>query len=182
MPNISATPTGVTRMGSVHGSNLVVPVNFSAIAYGLCDEPERKTAILDQIEALMQREKLFFWPLCFSSYAKEEVHPRVNWPFPSYENGDLFLAWGESGTRAYAAQNPGLALKYVKNILAQYAVDGLAFQRYLRRSQTGEGKDILANNCSTIVGLYRNLVWRAAQIQSPFTWNRTWLPKSMTPV
>jgi len=163
------------RDGSVHGSNLVVPVNFSAIGYGLCDEPERKTAILDRIESLMQQEKLFFWPLCFSSYAKEEVHPQVNWPFPSYENGDLFLAWGELGTRAYAAQNPGLALKYVKNILSQYAVDGLAFQRYLRRSQTGEGKDILANNCSTIVGLYRNLYG----VQPKF--NRLYLEPHLTP-
>jgi hypothetical protein len=143
--------------GSVHGTNLVVPVNFSAIGYGLCDEPARQSAILERMEALMQQEGLFFWPLCFFSYAEEEGHPKVNWPFPRYENGDLFLAWGELGTRAYAAQNPALALKYVTNVLAQYAKDGLAFQRYLRRSQTGEGKDILANNCSIIVGLYRNL-------------------------
>jgi hypothetical protein len=145
------------RDGSVHGTNLVVPVNFSAIGYGLCDEPSRQAAILDRMEKLMTEEKLFFWPLCFTSYAKEEVHPEVNWPFPRYENGDIFLAWGELGTRAYAAYHPALALKYVKNVLAQYAVDGLAFQRFLRRSQTGEGNDILANNCSTIVGLYRNL-------------------------
>jgi hypothetical protein len=143
--------------GSIHGTNLVVPVNFSAIGYGLCDEPARRSAILERMEALMQQEGLFFWPLCFFSYAEDEGHPKVNWPFPKYENGDLFLAWGELGTRAYAAQNPGLALKYVTNVLAQYAKDGLAFQRYLRRSQTGEGKDILANNCSIIVGLHRNL-------------------------
>lgn len=145
------------RDGSVHGTNLVVPVNFSAIGYGLCDDHARQSAILDQMEERMVQEKLFFWPLCFSSYAKEEVHPEVNWPFPRYENGDIFLAWGELGTRAYAPHDPALALKYVKNVLAQYAVDGLAFQRFLRRSQTGEGNDILANNCSTIVGLYRNL-------------------------
>ena len=42
-------------------------------------------------------------------------------------------------------------------MLAQYAKDGLAFQRYLRKSQTGEGSDILANNSSIVVGLYRNL-------------------------
>lgn len=142
---------------SVHGTNLVVPVNFSAIGYRLCDEPARRAAILDRIEAQMQKEHLFFWPLCLFSYAKEEVHPQVNWPFPRYENGDLFLAWGELGTRAYAAYNSALALKYVKNVLAQYAKDGLAFQRYLRKSQTGSGKDILANNCSVVVGLYRNL-------------------------
>lgn len=143
--------------GSVHGTNLVVPVNFSAIGYGICDEPARRAAILHRIEMLMQQEDLFFWPLCFFSYAKEEVHPKVNWPFPAYENGDLFLAWGELGTRAYAAHDPEIALKYVKKVLAQYAKDGLAFQRYLRKSQTGAGKDILANNCSIVVGLYRNL-------------------------
>ena len=87
----------------------------------------------------MQQEELFFWPLCFFSYAQDEGHPEVNWPFPKYENGDLFLAWGELGTRAYAAQNPAVALKYVKNVLAQYTKDGLAFQRYLRRSQLGHG-------------------------------------------
>jgi hypothetical protein len=50
-----------------------------------------------------------------------------------------------------------MALKYVKNVLAQYAKDGLAFQRYLRKTQTGAGSDILANNCNIVVGLYRNL-------------------------
>ena len=64
-----------------------MPVNFSAIGYGLCDEPGRRTAILDRIENLMQREDLFFWPLCFFSYAQDEAHPSVNWPFPKYENG-----------------------------------------------------------------------------------------------
>lgn len=143
--------------GSLHGTNLVVPVNFSAIGYGLCDDPARRGLILERIESLMKREQLFFWPLCLFSYAKEEVHPGVNWPFPAYENGDLFLAWGELGTRAYATYDPAIALKYVKNVLAQYAKDGLAFQRYLRKSQTGAGNDILANNCSVVVGLYRNL-------------------------
>lgn len=143
--------------GSVHGTNLVVPVNFSAIGYGLCDDPARRTVILDRIETLMEQADLFFWPLCLFSFAREEVHPTVNWPFPAYENGDLFLAWGELGTRAYAAQNPATALKYLKNVLAQYAKDGLAFQRYRRKSQTGAGNDILANNCSIVVGLYRNL-------------------------
>jgi hypothetical protein len=143
--------------GSVHGTNLVAPVNFSAIGYGLCDDPGRRAAVLDRLETLMRQQQLFFWPLCMFSYAKEEGHPDVEWPFPSYENGDLFLAWGELGTRAYAAHNPALALKYVKTVLAQYAKDGLAFQRYLRKPQAGAGNDVLANNCSTVVGLYRNL-------------------------
>jgi len=142
--------------GSVHGANLVIPVNFSAIGYGLCDDPARCAAILDNVEARMEREKLFAWPLCFSSFAPGEA---IGWeyPFPVYENGDIFLAWGELGTRAYAAHHPALALKYVKNVLAQYGKDGLAFQRYLRARQTGAGDDILANNCSIVVGLYRNL-------------------------
>lgn len=143
--------------GSIHGTNGVVPVNFSAIGYGLCDDSGRKAMILEMIENQMQQEKLFFWPLCLTSYAKEEVHPEVNWPFPSYENGDLFLAWGELGTRAYASYDPSIALRYVRNVLNQYSKDGLAFQRYLRKSQTGAGNDILANNCSIVVGLYRNL-------------------------
>jgi len=144
------------KNGSAHGANLVAPVNFSAIGYGLCDDPARCAAILDNMEARMQREKLFAWPLCFSSFAPGEA---AGWeyPFPVYENGDIFLAWGELGTRAYAAHDPALALNYVKNVLAQYSRDGLVFQRYLRARQTGAGDDILANNCSIVVGLYRNL-------------------------
>jgi hypothetical protein len=45
----------------------------------------------------------------------------------------------------------------VKNVIAQYTKDGLASQRYARKSQAGMGDDVLANNCSVIVGLYRNL-------------------------
>lgn len=142
--------------GSIHGNNLVVPVQFSAIGYGLCDDPARRAAILDRLETLMQRERLFFWPLCVFPYAPGEAHA-TQYPFPTYENGDLFLAWGELGTRAYAVHQPDVALRYVRSVLAQYARDGLAFQRYLRKSQTGAGNDILANNCSIIVGLYRNL-------------------------
>src|SRR5262249_30678984 len=141
---------------SVHGTNLVVPVNFSAIGYGLCDDSKRRGAILNRIESLMQQEGLFFWPLCFFSYGAGEAHAS-QYPFPTYENGDLFLGWGELGTRGYAAQDPATALKYVKNVLAQYARDGLAFQRYSRKTQTGTGSDILANNCSAVVGLYRNI-------------------------
>jgi cellobiose phosphorylase len=39
---------------------------------------------------------------------------------------------------------PELALQYVKNVLAQYAKDGLAFQRYGRAKQDGLGDDILS--------------------------------------
>ena len=80
-----------------------------------------------------------------------------NFPFPKYENGDLFLSWGELGVRAYAGYDPTLALKYVNKVLDRYRRDGLSFQRYLRQSQRGEGDDILAGNCMPIVGLYRDI-------------------------
>ena len=142
--------------GSVHGDNLVIPVNFSAIAYGLCDDAARQKTILDRIEVETQKENLFFWPLSFFPYQPEEG-AGSNFPFPKYENGDLFLSWGEVGVRAYAAYDPALALKYIKKTLARYDQDGLSFQRYLRQSQRGEGDDILAGNCMPIVGLYRDI-------------------------
>lgn len=142
--------------GSVHGDNFVTPVNLMAVAYGLCDDPARTAAILDQLEQAMVRENLFFWPLCVYSYQPEEAY-KVNWPFPNYENGDIFLAWGEVGVRAYAGYRPELAVKYVKNVLDRYNRDGLAFQRYRRNSQAGEGDDILANNLQPVTGLYRNI-------------------------
>lgn len=140
---------------SIHGDNLVTPVNFSAIAYGLCDDASRQKAILDRIETGMQKENLFFWPLCFLPYAPAEG--AAGSTFPNYENGDLFLSWGEVAVRAYAAYDPALAIKYIKNILARYDEDGLSFQRYLRQSQSGAGDDILAGNCLPIVGLYRDI-------------------------
>ncbi len=142
--------------GSIHGNNLVTPVNFSAIGYGICDDPARQKAILDQMEAEMQKENLFSWPLNFSPYQLNEGGGG-NFPYPNYENGDLFLSWGELGVRAYAAYDPALALKYVKKTLARYAEDGLSFQRYLRTPQSGAGDDILAGNCMSIVGLYRDI-------------------------
>ena len=143
--------------GSVHGNNLVTPVNFAAIAYGLCDEPARRDAILRRIEAEMQKERLFFWPLSFFPYQPDEGHPN-NFPFPKYENGDIFLSWGELAVRAYAPSDPALALKYVNNVLQRYEADGLSFQRYERQSQRGAGDDILAGNCMTMVGLYRDIL------------------------
>ncbi len=153
---------------SIHGDNLVVPVNFMAVAYDLCEPAERAKAILDQVEVRMQREGLFFWPLCFDSYQPGEG-AAWQFPFPVYENGDLFLAWGETGIRAYAAHDPAVAVKYIKHVLDQYERDGLAFQRYLRQSQRGAGDDILANNCSAVVGLYRDIYG----IQPK--WNRLYL-------
>ncbi len=142
--------------GSIHGNNLTTPVNFAAIAYGLCDDPARQKSILDRMETEMKKENLFYWPLCFFSYEPQEG-ARSNFPFPKYENGDIFLSWGELGVRAYSVYDPELALKYVKNTLARYADDGLSYQRYLRQSQRGEGGDILAGNCMPIVGLYRDI-------------------------
>jgi hypothetical protein len=139
--------------GSIHGRNLVTPVNFMAIAYGICDDKQRTKTILDNIESQMQKENLFFWPLCMNSYAKGEGND-WQFPFPNYENGDIFLSWGSVAVKAYASYKPELALKYVKNVLAQYSKDGLAFQRYGRVKQDGRGDDILSGNSLAIVGLY----------------------------
>jgi hypothetical protein len=142
--------------GSVHGDNLVTPVNFMAIAYGICDDNARKKAILSKIEMLMQKEKLFMWPINFFPYKPDEGY-KVNYPFPNYENGDIFLAWGEVGIRAYQDYDPSIPVRYIKNVLNQYEKDGLAFQRYDRIKQEGAGNDILANNCLPVVGLYRDI-------------------------
>ena len=139
---------------SIHGNNLTMPVNVSAIAYGLCDDTTRINAILSQMETQMVKENLFSWPLCFYSYAPDEAGRGT---FPDYENGDIFLSWNELAVRAYSKQNPAIALKYIKNILNRYDTDGLAFQRYLRTSQQGSGDDILSGNCNAIAGLYRDI-------------------------
>lgn len=139
--------------GSVHGNNLVTPVNFMAIAYGICEDENRKKAILDQIEQQMQKEDLFAWPLCMYSYAQGEGND-WQFPFPNYENGDIFLSWGAVGVDAYASYKPDLALKYIENILSRYEKDGLAFQRYGRMKQDGLGDDILSGNSLALVGLY----------------------------
>ena len=102
----------------------------------------------------MQKENLFFWPLCMYSYNKGEGND-WQFPFPNYENGDIFLSWGSVAVKAYASYKPELALKYVKNVLAQYAKDGLAFQRYGRVKQDGLGDDILSGNSLSVVGLYQ---------------------------
>jgi hypothetical protein len=142
--------------GSVHGNNLCTPVNFAAISYGLCDDAARQKAILDRAEEEMQKENLFTWPLSFFPYQRDEGQRR-NFPFPNYENGCIFLSWAELGVRAYAAYDPAVALKYVKQTLARYEVDGLSFQRYERSTQRGAGDDILAGNCMAVVGLYRDI-------------------------
>src|SRR6218665_259322 len=142
--------------GSVHGSNMVTPVNFMAIAYGICEMSGRRKAILDDIENQMQKEQLFFWPICMRSYEPGDGND-WQFPFPNYENGDLFLSWGAVGVKAYADYKPELALKYVRNVLAQYDKDGLAFQRYGRLKQNGLGDDILSGNCLSVVGLYHSI-------------------------
>lgn len=140
--------------GTAHGNNMVTPVNFMAIAYGICDDAARKKTILDKIEAQMEKEKLFFWPLAMYSYAPGEGK-EWQFPFPNYENGDIFLSWGSIAVAAYADYNPALAVKYVKNVLNQYSKDGLAFQRYGRVKQDGLGDDILSGNSLSITGLYQ---------------------------
>ena len=141
---------------SLHGNNLVTPVNVAAIGYGLCDDTGRREAILRRMEDEMQREKLFFWPLNFFPYQRDEGHAN-NFPYPNYENGDIFLSWGELAVRAYAKYSPEIAVKYVRNVLDKYEQDGLSYQRYERKSQRGAGEDILAGNCMTVVGLYRDI-------------------------
>jgi len=140
--------------GSAHGNNMVTPVNFMAIGYGICDDSARTKSILENIETQMQQEQLFFWPLCMKSYEPGDGND-WQFPFPNYENGDIFLSWGALGVKAYAYYKPELALKYVKNVLAQYAKDGLAFQRYGRAKQDGLGDDILSGNSLSVVGLYQ---------------------------
>ncbi|MDB6110217.1 MAG: hypothetical protein JWR69_1967, partial [Pedosphaera sp.] len=159
------------RDGSVHGDNLVTPVNFCAVAYGLADDRQRQR-ILDGMEGRMRQENLFHWPLCFLPYAKDET---ANGSFPDYENGDIFLSWGEVGVRAYAGYDPAVAVAYVRRILDRYQQDGLSFQRCLRRDQKGAGDDILAGNCMTIVGLYRDIYGIRPQ------WNRLRLDPHLTP-
>jgi hypothetical protein len=104
----------------------------------------------------MQKEKLFMWPINFFPYQPDEGY-KVNYPFPNYENGDIFLAWGEVGIRAYQNYDPSIPVRYITNVLKQYEKDGLAFQRYDRIKQEGAGSDILANNCLPVVGLYRDI-------------------------
>jgi hypothetical protein len=145
------------RDGSVYGNNLVCMVNFLAIGYGLCDDLVRKDFILSRMEELMQNEKLFVWPSCFFPYEENVGLSSINYPFPNYENGDLFLSWAELGTRCYAENSPEIAMKYINNVIRQYESDGLAHQRYTRLSQTGAGDDILSNNMMALVGLYRNI-------------------------
>ena len=142
--------------GSPHGDNLFTPLNFAAISYGLCDDPARKKAILDRTEAEMVKEKLFTWPINFFTFERDESMSR-DFPFPNYENGALFLSWNELAVRAYAAYDPALAMKYIKNTLTRYEADGLAFQRYERQSQAGAADDLLSGNCMAIVGLYRDI-------------------------
>jgi len=138
---------------SVHGRNMVTPVNFMAIAYCICDNDARQKMILDTIESQMVKENLFFWPLCMTSYAPGEGND-CQFPFPNYENGNIFLSWGAVAVKAYAEYKPELALTYVKNVLNQYSKDELAFQRYGRIKQNGLGDDILSGNSLAIVGLY----------------------------
>ena len=159
--------------GSLHGDNLVTPVNFAAIAFGLCDDPGRIKDILDQIEEKASAENLFHWPLCFESFREEEVHVPVNWPFPNYENGDIFPTWGYLGVRSYVKYDKTIALKYIKNLLIQYNKDGLSSQRFSRTTQTGIGSDILAGSSTTITALYRDIYGLRPK------WNRFGLEPNM---
>ncbi|HCN84867.1 MAG TPA: hypothetical protein DIT07_14805 [Sphingobacteriaceae bacterium] len=142
--------------GSVHGDNLITPINFAAIAYNICDDPQRIKLVLDQIEERNEKEHLFHWPLCYDSFKRDEVQSG-NWPFPKYENGDIFPTWGCIGIRAYAKYDKNIALKFVVNLLDQYKKDGLSSQRYSRVTQLGQGDDVLSGICTSITALYRDI-------------------------
>jgi len=160
--------------GSIHGDNLVTPVNFAVIAFGLCDDKQRIAMMLDQIETRTKAESLFHWPLCFDSFKRAEVH-EGNWPFPRYENGDIFPTWGYLGIRSYANYDKHIALKYINNILRQYNKDGLSSQRYSRKTQMGLGEDILAGISTTITALYRDIYGIRPR------WNRMGIEPNMAP-
>ncbi len=159
--------------GTPHGDNIVTPVSFEAIAFGLCEDPARIREILGNIEARMVAENLFHWPLCFDSFKKEEVE-KGNWPFPNYENGDIFPSWGYLGVKSYLKYDHEIALKYVKNILAQYKKDGLSSQRFSRKTQAGIGSDILAGICTTVTALYKDIYGIRPK------WNRMGLEPNLT--
>lgn len=160
--------------GTIRGDNLVTPVNFAAIAFGICDNQDRIDTILTNIEQRTAAENLFHWPLVFDSFRKEEVHAN-NWPFPRYENGDIFPTWGYLGIRSYVKYDKDLALKYIRNILAQYRKDGLSSQRYSRVDQQGQGTDILSGISTTVTALYRDIYGVQPK------WNRMGLVPHMTP-
>jgi len=91
MRTITVTCTGST------GTRLCMAVIWSLREFHghrlwICDDDVRRRRILDTVEAQMEREHLFFWPLCMTSYARGEGND-WQWPFPNYENGDLFLSW-----------------------------------------------------------------------------------------
>lgn len=142
--------------GTIHGDNLVTPVNFMAIGFEICDDPKRISMVVEQIEKRTSAENLFHWPLCFDSFKQEEVHSN-NWPFPKYENGDIFPTWGYLGIRSYIKYDKQLALKYITNLLHQYDNDGLSSQRYSRTTGQGLGTDILSGICTGITALYTDI-------------------------
>ncbi len=160
--------------GTTHGDNIVTPVSFQAIAFGICDNPARIREILANIEARMVVENLFHWPLCFDSFKREEVE-KVNWPFPNYENGDIFPSWGYIGVKSYLKYDASIALKYIKKLLEQYNKDGLSSQRFSRKSQQGIGSDILSGICTTITALYKDIYGVRPR------WNRMGLEPNMQP-
>lgn len=160
--------------GSVHGDNLVTPVQFMAIASGLCDDKERIQSIIQQIEERTAAENLFHWPLCFDSFKREEVSGG-NWPFPKYENGDIFPTWGYIGVKSYVHYDKQLALKYINHLLDQYEKDGLSSQRYSRTTQQGLGTDILSGICTGITALYSDIYGIQPR------WNRLVIAPNLTP-
>ncbi len=101
---------------TIHGDNLVTPVNFAAIAFGLCDDKERIKLILDQIEQRTTAEHLFHWPLCFDSFkGKRQVMATglsLNMKTGIYSpHGDILVS---TPTSKY---DKHIALKFINHLL-----------------------------------------------------------------
>jgi len=71
---------------------MVTPVILWPLLTEFATNPDRRKIILDTIEKQMVQEQLFFWPITMTSYAPGEGK-EWQFPFPGYENGDLFLSW-----------------------------------------------------------------------------------------
>ncbi len=83
---------------SLHGTNMVTPVNFMAIVYGLCDDAARTAVILDQIESTDRHRKTLLLAalphllrvrrscperlthVAFSGVRKRRSLPLLGWP------------------------------------------------------------------------------------------------------
>ena len=139
------------RDGSVHGNNLVTYLNFMAIAYGLCDDPIRTRVILGRIETEMERNTCSSGRSACSPTrrAKDSIGSGRSRCTRTATYSSRWARWPHVHTRALTQRYRSATSV---NLLDRYRKDGLAFQRYLRKDQTGAGDDILAGNAMAVVG------------------------------